>query len=209
MTQEIDSSCTPSDEASKRYVIARIHPIGLGAAIFFLVVGSILLLDTLNSEGWLNPAAFASENHRGLAVIMDIPFAGQAMTLGMVCFLALLLCQFILLAFQRFEDVVLEDGRLFYVSRPWLGKTPKAAVAAVRWVKPQQETMMNKGTKNIEVLHVSRTRSGKSLRTVVLRPWFYREGAKQIAANFEACGLGFKTEVGTHASPIWERQGVE
>lgn len=209
MTQNTDGSNAPTEVSANRHVIARIHPMGLGSSIFLLSVALFLLLDNLISKGWSDPAAFASENHRRLTVILDFPFAGQALVLGTASLLVLLLFQFALLAFRRFEDVIFEDGRLFYVSRPWLGKTPKAAVAAVRWVKPQHETKLNSGTKNIEVLHVTRTGGGKSLRAVVLRPWFYRERPGQIAANFEACGFHFKTPATTRDLPIWERHSVE
>lgn len=209
MTQDTGGSYRPTGMTANRHVIAHIHPIGLGSSIFLLSVALILLLDSLINKGWSDPATFATENHRKLLLILDFPFAGQAITLGTASLLALLLFQFALLAFRRFEDVVFEDGRLFYVSRPWLGKTPRAAVAAVRWVEPQHETRLNSGTKNIEVLHVARTRGGRSLRTVVLRPWFYREGPGQIAANFEACGFHFKTPTTPRDLPIWERHGVE
>ncbi len=60
------------------------------------------------------------------------------MTIALAGLVGLLLVQFIALAMQRFEDVVVEAGRLYYATRPWLGETPIASITAARLAAQRQ-----------------------------------------------------------------------
>lgn len=189
-----------------RRVIARVDPMKLAAVIAAAAAPLIVLLNILNANGWENPEALAFHSRRWSP--LEIPFVGHAVTVALTGLVALLLVQFIALAMQRFEDVVVESGRLHYATRPWLGETPLAAIAAVRLAKPERQNAITRGSRNIEIVHRAR-QNGRAARTVVLIPWFYREGVGQIIANLQASGIDVRTPSATATAPIWDREPVD
>jgi hypothetical protein len=176
----------------------------LGAVIAAAAAAAPLsvLLSILNRNGWANPEVLLLHSRRWS--LFEIPFVGHAVTIALAGLVGFLLVQFIALSMQRFEDVVVESGRLYYATRPWLGETPVASIAAVRLAKPEHKNVLTRGSDNIEIVHAAR-RGGRTARTVVLLPWFYREGLGEIVANLQACGVEFRTPPPTSDRPIWDR----
>jgi hypothetical protein len=110
---------------------------------------------------------------------------------------------------QRFEDVVVEAGRVIYATRPWLGEAPLDSVVAARLVKPSYRTPITRGADNIEIVHSVGRRGKRRVKTVVLVPWFYCGGLGEIVKNLEACGIEVRTPTPDAKRPIWDHEAVE
>ncbi len=90
-----------------------------------------------------------------------------------------------------------------------MGKIPSTSIIAARIVKPDYQNAFTRGSNNVEILHVVRRQNSRTRRTIVLTPWFYREGIDQIVANLRACGIEIRTPLSTKDRPIWDREPME
>lgn len=166
-------------------------PVCLG----FLIAGSLLLVGfsvwQLEKNGWANPHALdclssRCQNSPGAQIPYIIQFSG--IFFG-ACVL-LQIAQFITLALNRFDDVVLEDGRLTHASHPWRRAFDQRDLLFVSPFRLGSNDW-SKGGLWINVAY--RWKGGQ--RGMTIMPWMYRESAATILSNFEAAGFEVRRKV--------------
>ncbi|WGU38786.1 MULTISPECIES: hypothetical protein [unclassified Phenylobacterium] len=192
-----------SEPAGAAKVIARANPIMLGTGWLACGVGLLIHIRVFEAQGWLNPEAFVGLQETRQAWFYDIAFFGHAVAAGLALVLVVTTFKLALLAVRGFNDVMIKDGRLFYASRPWMGKTATSDIFA-RIVRSYQEGLIFQHD-SIEIVHTTRRRSGRKLRSVRLSPLTHFETAEQVAANLEACGIEIRRRPSAQAEPIWDR----
>lgn len=111
-------------------VIARANPIILGTGWMLLGAGLLLHVRVLDKYGWRNPEAFVGLPSSRHAWFYDIAFIGHAIAAGLALLLAVVTFKLALPAIRGFNDVIVENGRLHYASRPWMGKSAVSDISA-------------------------------------------------------------------------------
>ncbi|MBB3890397.1 hypothetical protein GGQ61_001094 [Phenylobacterium haematophilum] len=184
-------------------VIARANPIILGTGWMLLGAGLLLHIRVLDKYGWRNPEAFVGLPSSRHAWFYDIAFIGHAIAASLALLLAVVTFKLALPAIRGFNDVIVENGRLHYASRPWMGKSAVSDISA-RVVPSYQGGLLFRSD-NLEIVHVVRRPSGRKPRIIRLKSLYYFETAQQMAANLEACGVEVRGRPPEQSAPIWER----
>ena len=193
--------------ASATKVIAHANPLMLAATLALFGVGLLLHVPTLNDNGWLNPEAFVGVISSRKAWFYDIPFVGHAIVAVLAGFTGVATLKLALLSARGFKDVIFDRERLYYASRPWMGKSAKSDIF-VRVLPPSEQGLLS--SNGIEIVHLVRRRSGKERRSVRLKPTLqYLESLEQIVANLEACGIEVRGRPSPASQPIWERDRTD
>ena len=192
-----------SEPAGASKVIAHANPITLGTGWMVLGVGLLFHIQALDKYGWLNPEAFVGLKSSRHAWFYDIAFVGHAIAASLALLLAVVTFKLALPAIRGFNDVIVENGRLHYASRPWMGKSAVSDISA-RVVPSYQGGLLFRSD-NLEIVHVVRRPSGRKPRIIRLKSLYYFETAQQMAANLEACGVEVRGRPSEQSVPAWER----